>query len=189
MKFKLPDFSKISKRERMMVMVGGAILILVLADRLVLSPWWDYIQKVKKEIKKTEQEVIQQNKLLRHKETVLEKLNQYQKYIHVGETPEIEMAAFLREIETLGKQSGVNLQEVRPLTSNVTDIYQEYGLEVNYQCGLFECLDFIYQIEKAESLLVIEKAVLGFNEQDKEMLQGHLRIRRVVMQAESHVTL
>jgi len=178
---KLPKLSKMSKRERLMGIVGIAVLSIVLTDRLVLSPWWKFITNVRKESVKLEQEISQQRKLLSRKRDVMADVKKYEKFLRPGDSPEVEMAAFLREIENLSSTSGVTLLEIRPLKSASTDLYQEYGLEVHYQCELENWVGFIHAIENSSNLLLIKQAALSLLVEGKDMLKGYVRIRRLAL--------
>lgn len=174
-------WSKISKRERIMIITGAVVLMVVASDRLVFGPWTHYIKKVRHEIVETEIRVAQAKKLFERKEATFQEGEAYRSFLKLGQTPELEMAALLREIEQLSRQADVSLQEVKPLQAEKTEDYEEYGVEVYFESEFPALLEFIEKIESSEFVLVIEKASILRKDEESGILKGFLRIRRLVM--------
>lgn|GEM_PF-1516168 len=181
MAFKLPDFSKMSKREKIAVAIGAMILMLVVADRLVLSPWLDYRKKLKKEIRELEQTAAGRNLLLSRQGSIFIDQELYKRYIHKGESSDVEIASFLKEIESLAAQSQVSLQEVRPLNTEGGEWYEEYGLEVHFLSSLPQWTKFIYLLDSSSSLITIERNDMGLEKEGSKTLKGVIRIKRLVL--------
>jgi len=174
-------WSKMSKRERVMVVAGALILLIVVSDRLVLSPWSHYITQVRREIAETEERVAQAQKLYERKDSIFQEGEAYRAFIALGQTPELEMAALLREIDQLSREADVSLQEVKPLPADKTEDYEEYGVEVYFESEFPQLLEFIEKVESSAFVFVIEKASIVRKDEDSGLLKGFLRIRRLVM--------
>lgn len=181
MALQLPSFKSLSKRDQFFVAIGIGVVLLVVSDRLVLGPWLNYQKKLKKEIKVLEQKVAGQSSLLSRQASVIVDEEMYKKYIHLGLASEVDIAAFLKEVEGLAAQARVSLQEVRPLATESGEWYREYGLEVHYLATLAEWTRFIYLLETSLSLLTIERVDLGLEKEDSKTLKGVLRIKRLVV--------
>ncbi len=181
MALRLPDLKKVSKREQIALIVGACILFMVLSDHLVVSPWMDYRKKLKKEIKMLEQTLSGRKLLLSRLASVVVDQELYKKYIHKGQSSEVEIAALLKEIENLAAQSQVSLQEVRPIGTEGGEWYQEYGLEVHYLATLPEWTRFVYLIDSSPSLLTIDRSDLGLEKEGSKTLKGYMRIKRLVL--------
>ncbi len=184
MALRLPDFKSMSTRERIGLAIGIGVVLLVASDRLVFSPWMNDRKKLKKEIQKLEQKIAGNNLILSRQGSITLDEELYQKYIHIGLSSEVEIAAFLKEVENLAGQSHVSLQEVRPLPPEGGEWYQEYGLEVNFLASLAEWTKFIYSIENSTSLLTIERASVGREKEGSKTLKGLMRIKRLVLLAQ-----
>lgn len=177
---KLPSFSKLSRRERFMIAAGAAALFLVLTDRLVFAPWLKYATRTRKEIYSLEDALRQQNKLFQRKPAILKDVTYYRDFLKTGQTPELEMAAFLKEMEKIAQKTGITVQEVRPLPSAALELYQEYALEVHYEAALDDWVKFVHEIAASTSLLVLDKAVLAVKEEGSDTLKGHVKVRKIV---------
>lgn len=181
MAFQLPDFKKLSKRERIAVAVGVCILFAVLSDRLVIGPWMSHRSKMVKEIKMLEQTAAGRKLLLSRMASITVDQELYKKYIHKGQSSEVELAAFLKEIENLAAQSQLSLQEVRPISTEGGEWYQEYGLEVHCLASLAEWTKFVYLVESSTSMLTIARATMGLEKEGAKTLKGSMRIKRLVL--------
>ena len=164
-----------------MIIAGAVVLLIVASDRLVIGPWSHYIKKVRREIVETEIRVLQAKKLFERKEVTYREGEAYRAFITVGQTPELEMAALLREIEQLSQQADVALQEVKPLQADKTEDYEEYGVEVYFESEFPQLLEFIEKVESSTFVFVIEKASIIRKDQETGLLKGFLRIKRLVM--------
>ncbi len=181
MAFQLPDFKKMSKREQIAIVIGFFVIFVVASDRLVLAPWLSYRKKIKKEIKVLEQKLSGRNLLLSRQLNIIGDEAVYKKYMHKGLSSEVEIAAFLKEIESLGAESQVSLQEIRPMPTEGGEWYQTYGLEVHYLATLPEWTKFVYLIENSPSLLTIERADVGLEKEGSKTLKGLMRVKRLVL--------
>lgn len=169
-----------------MIAVGAVVLFLVAGDRLVLGPWLDHGAKLTKQIRGLENGIKGQRKILARRNIIQSEARVYGSFLQKARTPEIEMASFLKEIEDLARQSGVSLQEVRPLPSSAGDLFREFSLDVNFAAKLTDWLTFVHAVESSASLFTIERAQVGIEEEGKETLKGQMRIsRRVLTEGES----
>ncbi len=178
---KIPDLSKISKREKLMIAFGAIVLFVMVSDRLVLGPWLEYSSAMDKEIAELEQTYKGRRKLVSRKPYVMQDVEAYKHFMNTGRSPEVEMASFLTEIENLGRRSGISLQEVSPLSSIEDEHTVSYGLEIHYEATMKEWIKFVYLIESSPSLFVVEKAVLGKQDEDADILRGFFQIRKPVL--------
>ena len=92
------------------------------------------------------------------------------------------MAALLREIESLGKDSGVSLSEVKPLFGTPDEANYEHALEIRYEGTLQQWVRFIHLLETSKSLFEIERATLALKEEGSDQLEGSLRLGNIIIQ-------
>ncbi|HTL47662.1 MAG TPA: hypothetical protein VL688_06310 [Verrucomicrobiae bacterium] len=183
----IPDFSNIqlSRREKIMILAGALVVSLVAADRLVWSPWRQYGRKLDKSLSELSMQAQGQEMLLSRQASVRAEVAAYKDFIHPSRSPELEMAEFLREIEELGRQSNVSLPEIKPLPTNASQYFTEFGLEVRFEAGLLDWMKFVYQTESSHSLFVIDKASAARADANSEMLKGSMQIRKMVLNDDS----
>lgn len=181
---KLPDLKKISKREKIALMIGGAALFLLAGYYLALAPWLEYRAKLKKQIRVLERSAQSGNLLLSRQTDILRDQAIYERFVHVGGSSDVEIAGFLKEIETLASQTQVSLQEIRPLNTESGDWHIEYGLEVRFVGTLPNWIRFVYALESAETLFTVSKVQMEKEADDPKILKGAMQIKKLVVSNE-----
>lgn len=174
--FQLPDVTKLKPRERILAVVGAAVVVIVLLDRLVLTPWAAHTRNVHQEIRKLEQELQTQQRLLARRGKVLGDLESVKPYLRPPVEDDLQMASLLREMEGLSAQSLIALEEIKPLAVETDGVARRYALDVRFAATPEQWADFIYRIEASPSLYAIERASLERSDESKEQVDGYLRI-------------
>ena len=173
---KLPQFPQLRPRERLLAVGCGVVLTIVILDRLVLSPWLRHAKTVRQEIHKMERTLQSYQRLLVRKESVLQELARYQRYLQPPIADDLQMAALLKEIQELAGQSHVDIGEIKPLSVEADAVAKRYALEVRFQCTLEQWVDFVFRIETSPSLYEVMRASLSTQEDHPDRLEGYLRV-------------
>ena len=178
---KLPKLSQWSARERWIAASCAVVLLFMLMDRVVMREWLRHTMTVQDEIKKIRHSLVTQQKLLDRKSEVEAQAQRYRDYLLPAGPEDLEMAALLKEIEGLAKQSQVSLNEVKPLPSTNEGLYRKYQFEVRSECSLPQWIRFVYLVETSSSLFQIQKAEVEVKEEKPDALQGYLRIMTIAL--------
>ena len=173
---KLPSVQALRPRERLLAAGSGVILLAVLFDRLVFSPYIGHAQNIRQETQRLEQTLKHYDRLLQRKPQVDAQLNTYQRYLRAPIASELQMAMLLKEIETLAGQTGVTLGEVKPLPPEEDALSTRYSLDIQFECTLETCVDFITQVETSASLYQIQRATMQVSEDIPDRLTASLRV-------------
>ena len=181
MKLALPNFSAMSRRERMLVVGSCFVLSVVLMDRLVLGPWWQHISRVRQDIHRLEEAIRTDLQLLsRQPQVELESLA-YRDYLRAPGVPEPNLAALLREIESLGTESGVSLGEVKPSEGTPNALYRQYDINVESRGTLEQCVHFLYLLQSSKLLFGLDRVTLEHSTEDPATLKASLQLTSKVI--------
>ena len=177
----LPNPSTWSKRERLLAGVGVLALLIVAMDRLVLGPWWQHAQHVRKEIAKLETSIRTEQQLISRRPVIMAEATSYGEAFRNADSQPPDMSALLRELESLGTQSGLQLGEVKPLAQpsdggGVT-------LDVQYTGSFQAWVHFIYLVQTSPSLLEIDRAVVAMDDLETSTLKGSVRLTSYAVRA------
>ena len=178
---KLPDFSKFSGRERLLAAGVAFVFCVLMLDHVVLGPWWRHRNEVHQEIRRLESSLRVGRRLLERKPQIMEQMQAYGPYLAEAGGDQKDMAALLREIETMGRESGLSLSEVKPITSPTEGAPQGYAFDVNYTGSLQQWIHFVYLLQSSKTIFQIDRATLGLKEAGSELLSGSLRLTRRAM--------
>lgn len=172
----LPDLSRLSSRERLLFAGVVLTMLVLLLDRVVLGPWWRHIQTVRRDITRLEGGIRSYQQVLIRKPQVMAQVEAYSAHLrHFGGEP-FDIAVLLREIEKLGKDSGITLGEVKPLTGEADQAQETMTVEVHYSGSLNQWIQFVYLLQTSKSLLKVEQAAIASKEENPDLLEGSLRI-------------
>lgn len=178
----LPNIAKMSSRERLLAGAGILIVCLVLLDRGVLTPWWRYTQRINEEISKLDREIAARGIFLNRQAEIRGKVEGFRAMLRLAQSPEVEMANLVREIEALGSKSGVMLGPINPQpVTEPQGTYQEHALDVQYQGTLEQAARFLYSLESSTALFRIDRAELELERRDSDVLKGSVRITSTAM--------
>ncbi len=176
----IPKFSALSTRERLLTAGVVFVMCVLLLDRVVLGPWWRHIHDVNQEIHRLTKSIRTYEQLLERKPQLLAEVEAYSAYLRQLEAGQGDVAALLREIETIGKESGISLGEVKPVTGS-SESLQEYFFEIHFNGSLKQWIHFVYLLQTSKTLFQIDRAALGAAEGNPGMLDGSLRVVHKVM--------
>lgn len=173
---KLPTLPKLQPRERLLATCSGLVLVLVVLDKLVLSPWLAHAKAVNEEILQMEQALNTHERLLQRKDSVLASYARYQRYLGPDIPTDLQMASLLNEIERLAEESNVKVTEIKPAAIEKDDLGTRYMLDVQFSCTLSEWAAFVYRIEASPSLFEVGRAGLTRAQDQGMNVSGSLRL-------------
>ncbi len=171
---KLPDLSSLSRRERLMAVGSALVLMTVVIDRAVMGPWWQHTRHVRDDIHRLERAITTHDRLLSRKDQIEAKGKLYQDYIGTEQVGVLDMGSLIREIESIGKDSGITMGEVKPLEG--AEVGQALVVEVQYQGSMEQWMQFLYLLQTSKSLLTIERTSAQRQENSPDQLEGAVRV-------------
>lgn len=185
----LPKLPQLQPRERLLALGAGTVLMVWLLDWRVLTPWLSQVHTLKQSIAHMEDRLTNNQRLLIRKQQVLADLTRYRRYLQTPLTDDLQMAALLKDVETLASESHVTMAEVKPLAMEATETAKRYALEMRFECTPEEWIEFIYQLETSPNLFDVQRASLSRKPETPDRLEGTLRVSSAILQlqgAESH---
>lgn len=177
---KFPAFTQWQPRERLFALCAAVIVLGLLMDRVVLTPWLRHASTVRREVREMETALRRYGRLLARKDSVFLELEPLQRYIQQpAMTDELRMAALLQEIERAAISSGVKLEEIKPLRTEPEQELTRYVLDVRFQCRLEDWVAFIHTLESSDAILTVQQAGLSVQSEAPDQLQAYLRVASV----------
>jgi hypothetical protein len=177
MKLTVPNVATMSRRERVMISVSALVMCVVLLDRLVLGPWWRHTARVRKEIHRLEEDIRVYHQLLTRAPLINREVDAYAPYRRPDSEAPANLAALLREIESLGSQGGVSLGEVKPTEGATNPLYTEYAVDVEFRGSLEQAVHFLHLLQSSKLLFTLERATVERSRDEVGMLDASLRLQ------------
>ena len=179
----LPNLSNLKPRERLLAASVVFTISIVLLDRVVLGPWWKHVQEVRQDIHKLEATIRTYQRLVDRKPQILAEVEAYSEQLSQAGNASLDMAALLREIETIGRESGISLGEVKPLTVTEDDLFRQQSFEIHYTGTMEQWVRFVHMLQTSELLFRVDRASLAAAEGNAERLDGSLRLTQKVLKS------
>jgi Tfp pilus assembly protein PilO len=173
---RLPKLSELQPRERLLAACSGVVLLVVLLDRLVLSPWLHHAHTVREEARQMESALQKYQRLLSRKDQVLADLEAHRRYLHPRVEDELAIASLLQELEGIAQTHGVKLSEIKPQPTVQGELATRYTLDVRFECQMEEWVDFIFGIETSNAPFGIAQAALSVSDETPDRLEGYVRV-------------
>ena len=176
LKLSVPNPSSWSRRERLIAAGSVFVLTLLVIDRLVLGPWLKHSVTIRQDIRKLEESIRTQRQLLSRWPVIQAEAAAYAEFLDPKSVGAVDMASLLREIESLGAESGVSLGEVKPLASSSNSLYDQLAIEVHCRGSMEQWVHFMYLLQTSKSLLEIERASVEKSNDDPSVVDGTTRL-------------
>lgn len=173
---KLPALPQLQQRERLLVAGAVVVLILVALDRLVLSPWLGHADRIRDNVLRMEETLKKHSRLLSRQEGIRRDLQAYEAYFRPIIEDDLQMAALLTEVEALAQMSGIEIEEIKPFSTERNASLVRYSLDVRFECDLDSWVEFVFEIQSSFSMFSVERASLGLKEDVPDKLAGSLRL-------------
>lgn len=163
-----------------MAAASGLVVLVVVLDRLVLSPWWGHMHTIQEETRSMEEGLQRYGRLLVRKERVLAEAAPYRRYLHpaIG-SDDLQMATLFKEVERIAQESHIQLGEVKPLPTEGDEAARRYALDVRFEATMEEWVELLYRIETSPFLFEVVRAEMATQEETPQRLRGQLRVMSV----------
>jgi len=167
--------SKISHRERLFLYIIAIGALLLLVDKFIFGVMLDEIKKIEIEIDSARIELNKDIGFLSCKDAIIKETETYSKYLEKEESPEVELQ---KSMNTLGIQSGLTINGIKPVSSKDAN---KYIVELKAEGKMKSLVDFLYNLSLVQSLLKVEKMDLSPKAPKSEILTIYLIISKTII--------
>jgi len=174
-------WKKLSKREKIVLIVGCGLSIAAVLDIVVVSPINSNIQALEREIKVSEKQLSINLRNLGQKEFVKKEYERYSRYVGEVGSEEEETAKILSEIETLARKEGMYLRDIKPHPPKVVGFQKEYNVDIKVEGKIAIIVQFLYQLNASSQLLRAEKIRVSLKDGDSSILKASMVISKILI--------
>ncbi|MFH0796386.1 MAG: hypothetical protein V2A65_04930 [Candidatus Omnitrophota bacterium] len=162
MKKILSFIAKLSKREKIFFYLTVSVLVISFISRVILIPIVSRIKSLDTEIEEKRKALRNSLQILARKDKIEEEGRKYRLYLEKifpqKTTPEDEtVLTFLKEVETMVKNSDINLLNIRPIGSEEAAPFRKETLSLECEAPLERILVLFSRIECSTQILRVEK--------------------------------
>ena len=174
-------FSRLSKQERTVLYIAVIFVLVMLLDRLIISPIYLNLKSLDKEIADRQTTLKQDLRILAQKEKILAEAGKYSSFVHVPKSDDEVVTVLLKEIEGLAAKSAVYLVDMKPGGVKTEGSGKKYLVNVSCEGKMEQIADFMYNIESSGKLLKIERYQIAPKSKESTAAACSMSISEIAM--------
>ena len=173
--------ARLSKREKLIFYGAIFFICLTLIDRAIVAPIFSRIKSLHKEIREAEAGLKNSIGILSRKDRILAERNKYSYFSGNFASTDVEITSLLKEIESLASKSSVYLIDMKPASAKAQGALERFLINLNCEAQMEQLIEFMYNIENSEKLLMIEKYQISPKSRESSVAKCSMSITRVVV--------
>ncbi|HPT39483.1 MAG TPA: GspMb/PilO family protein [Candidatus Omnitrophota bacterium] len=172
---------RLSKKDKIIFYIAVFVVSLMVLDRAIISPVFNKIRSLNKEVK-DEQATIKKNlRILAQKDRILSEGAKYSSFLGDAQLSDDEQITLvLKEIESLASKSSVYLVDMKPSGTKESGSSKRIMINLNCEAQMEQLVDFMYNLENSNILLSIEKYQLTPKTKESSVAKCSISVYKVV---------
>lgn len=153
----------LKKRELLLAYGIAALLSVWLVSKVIFGPFHAKLVTLSLEAASGEERLKKGVSLLEKKEVINKEYTKYATYFSLQSVSDEEaVAAFLREVEKISRESGMTIIDMKPQKGAETDKFsKQYEINIKAEANMPQLVKFLYSLHNSQLLFSIEKLVLS----------------------------
>lgn len=174
-------FSRFSKRERVLFSATAVVIAVIMGAIFILEPMYKKWTQSEEALEGASSRLLKNLRLLADKELLEKQYAAYKEFTQRQDSEEEELAAALKEMESIALNSQVKITSIKPKGAKPFKNYKRYIIEIIAEAKINQFLKFIYDLEGSKNLLKVERLVLSLKSAQSDVLKGTLVIRKTTL--------
>lgn len=154
----LARYQRLSARERRILQVSAACLLLLLVDVAVVRPVEELYTATQAQVAEAERTLTRNMTNLTRKESVEAEYEKYRAFVRPAGNDEEENAGLLSELEQVARSNQVVLLDMRPREAKTSEFHKEYGADLDAEAEMKGLVAFLHQVEQSPQLMKVASA-------------------------------
>ena len=176
----IAQITRLSKREKRILYASLAAVLLFGLDRLIIVPIHQRMVALSREITDKEASVRKNLRILSLKDRIIDETLKLAPLLNKIDFDEREVSGLLKEIENYANEAEVNLINIKPQGMQDRDSWRIYQVALNCEAEMEQLVTFMYLIENANSMLLIERYQIVPKRRDSSTASVNMRINKIV---------
>ena len=174
--------SRLSKRERTIFYVTVLTILLFLLVNFVVYPVYSKINSQNREIKDKEAQIRISLRIVSQKDKILGEGKYFQSFLRKPKTEEEGMIALLKVVENTANKSSLYVVDMKPGgIKEDKDKTKRYMVTLAGEGQMDQIVDFIFNIESAEELLVVDKYQISPKSRESSIAECSITVSKLVL--------
>jgi Tfp pilus assembly protein PilO len=178
------DFSKLNKRDRILIFAGFGIFFLFIVQRFLFSPMFTKAGSLQQQIKLEEADLKASLEMEQQKDLIMDERLKYKDYLFSDKnvSDDEEIATFLREVETMVSASGLSIVSLTPQSqAEKGGAYKKYDAQLRVEGAPEKIYNFIYKIQNSRLLMSLSNITVTPKNPEANLLKLETTISLTVL--------
>ncbi len=172
---------RLNKKEKIIFYAAVVAVALVVFDRAIISPVFNKIRSLNKEIRDKQAEIKKDLRILSQKDKISAQGAKYGSFLGNAQISDDEQVTLLlKELEGLASKSSVYLVDMKPSGIKESGSSKRIMINMNCEAQMEQLVDFMYNIENSNSLISIEKYQLTPKTKESSVAKCSISVYKVV---------
>jgi Tfp pilus assembly protein PilO len=119
--------------------------------------------------------------ILSQKDKILSESAKYATYLSRMKSEDEETTTLLKEIEALANKTAISLIDMKPTALKSAGTYKKFLVNLNCEAQMEQLVDFMYNIENSNKLLVIERYQISPKSKESSIARCSMSIAKIFM--------
>lgn len=173
--------SGIGRKEKVGLMIAGVIVFAAIFDRIIISPISVNFRKIDSEIKMNERKLAQGLRNINQKDEILREYQKYLPYIKSNYSEGEEVAKLLEDIESIGRNAGISIADIKPRPPKQADIYRYYYIEIEALGSMDNLMSFLHQLGSSKELYRAGRVLISIKSKETSTVKASILVTKVVI--------
>ena len=151
---------RLSRRERKIAVLAGICLVSTVLYVCVAEPYAQGLYAAHKRVQQAQSEVDRLAILIANRDTIAAEYDRVKGAMSTVSSEHQMMVALLEEVDKAARSAGLQLTNVKPLSSQKHGTFWRFGLELQTQCEGHQFVEFLQVMQAPEHMLRAELIAL-----------------------------
>jgi hypothetical protein len=173
--------TKRSPREKLVLAAAFLVIATAFIDRVIGASLSRKLKDLDAQIETKTAEVRKNLRIMAQKRRIEVQHVKYRPYVGMMTTENEEFTTFLKEVDTLARESGVYVLDLKPTGTKAVGDSKRYLINLNIEAEMGVLVKFIYAIEDSKKLMTVEKYQISPKSKDSHAAKCSMIISKMVI--------
>lgn len=172
---------RLSKREKFIFYAAALFVSVTLLDRIIISPIFSRMKRMEEDTREMETQIRNDLRILSHKDRIEKESKEYGSFFEKPKTDDEEMSSILKEVENTANRTSIYLIDLKPAEITEVGVSKVYRVNLNCEAQMEQLVDFMYNIESSNKLLIIERYQINPKSKESSVARCRMTISKVAI--------
>ena len=177
----LAKIAKLSKREKLVLFGSVLVVACALVDRVIVASLSRRIEQLDAQVTAREAEIRKNLKIVSQKKRITAQHDIYKPYLGQMSTENEEFTVFLKEVDTLARDSGIYVVDMKPTGTKEAGEARKYLVNLNIEAEMPALVSFMYSVEDSKKLMTVEKYQISPKSRDSQTAKCSMLVSKLVI--------